>query len=123
MGIPGKRIKPPGQTQAERDKIALGRIEAYMDSVVSGQQVCPSCNKEFPFKDMSPAAAQLLRSRYDKLRPSLSAVEQTFVDERDRESDQQVMDKLRSLVVANAPALRLLLAESDAKQQVAQTAH
>lgn len=115
MGIRGKRIKPPGKTQAERDRIALGRIESFMDTVASGQLVCPSCNKEFPAKEISPVVATLIRARYDKLRPSLSAVEQTITDDRDKQSEQEVMDKLRDLVKANAAAVRMLLAEPESK--------
>ena len=71
------RIKPAGQNQVERDAIALGVIESYMDAVATNNLLCPKCQKPHDFKEITPVQAQLIRARYDKLRPSLSAVEQT----------------------------------------------
>ena len=56
------RIKPAGQNQAERDAIALGVIEAYMDAVATDNLVCPKCRKPHNFKDVTPTQAQLIRA-------------------------------------------------------------
>ena len=106
------RIKPPGKTQAERDRIALGRIEAYMDSVVNGELLCPSCNKGMEPKELSTSTVQLLRARYDKLRPSLSAIEQTVINESDRITEAQLFNNLATILQANPDMLPKLIALS-----------
>lgn len=95
------RYKPAGQSQRERDLISLGRIESYMDSIIKGQMQCPTCQEEFPVKDITPAAAQLLRSRYDKLRPTLSAIEQVEPDRRDALRPDELQAKLMALFEKN----------------------
>lgn len=91
------RKKPAGSTQVERDRIALGRIESYMDGVIKNQLQCPTCRKDMEIKELPASAVQLLRSRYDKLRPSLQAVEQTIVDPRDSQDAGQLTAKLAAL--------------------------
>jgi hypothetical protein len=109
-----RRIKPAGQTQAERDLIALGRIESYMDSVVTSQQVCPTCNTTFPFREITPGAAQLLRARYDKLRPSLSSIEQTNLNPEDKATESDILAKLSALVAEHPDLIRSLLDKASA---------
>lgn len=74
------RIKPAGQTREERDRISLGRIESFMDAQISKELHCPSCKGKFEIKEITSQAVNLIRARYDKLRPSLTAVEQTNID-------------------------------------------
>lgn len=101
MAASRARKKPSGATQEERDRIALGVIEAYMDAVTSGTMYCPTCHKAHPFKEITPAAATLLRARYDKLRPTLSAVEQSVTDHRDKLNPAELETRLKAMYEAN----------------------
>ena len=105
-GVSRARIKPPGKTQAERDARALGVIETYMDAVVSGHLNCTSCKKDFSVNEISPAVVSLLKARYDKLRPSLSAVEQHMID--DTPIEQDIITTLKG-VLERDPGLRTQL--------------
>lgn len=101
------RRKPAGQTQVERDAIALGRIESYMDCLIKGTFNCPSCGKETETKELSTTAVQLIRARYDKLRPSLSAVEQTTIDAP--RTQDEIINDIKALLAANPALLETLL--------------
>lgn len=112
------RIKPAGSTQAERDLISLGRIESYMDCLIKDSFQCPSCAKETPVKELNAGAVQLIRARYDKLRPSLSSVEQTVHNADDTLSEDAIMQKLAALVEAYPDLLqRILAAQARAKAE------
>ena len=100
------RHKPAGKTQRERDALALGKIESYMDCVLDEHVKCSSCQKEFPAKELNPTAARILMSRYDKLRPSLSAVEQHLID--DTPVEQDIITTLKA-VLERDPGLRTQL--------------
>src|SRR5574340_1686700 len=112
----GQRIKMRGQTARERDAIALGVIEAYMDALYTGHMLCPRCGEDHPVKEITGPAATLMRARYDKLRPSLSAVEQTLVDDRDKLTHEQVIEQVTGFVLANADSVRAWLAGNPTTQ-------
>lgn len=106
-------------TKHQRDEIALTKIENYMDAQMDKVLACPDCGQKYEqVKEMTPAQSALIRARYDKLRPTLSAVEQTVINEKDGESEQEVMDKLRALVSANTHTIRAILAEVESKHTV-----
>lgn len=120
------RKKPTGSTQAERDRIALGRIESYMDGLIKGHLICPSCRKDMEIKELPVSAVQLLRARYDKLRPSLQAIEQTNHDARDTADPSQLTAKLAALftekpqLLEQIQALMATAAQQSAPQSVEQ---
>lgn len=94
------RNKPAGKTQTERDRIALGMLEAYMDKRFAALLSCPICKAKMKPEDLEgipPADATLMRARYDKLRPSLSAVEVTQNDPRDEMNADDMMGKLAAM--------------------------
>jgi len=101
------RHKPPGKTQAERDAIALGRIESYMDQLSEGHINCPSCKKDYEIKELPATAVALIRARYDKLRPSLSAVEQTNVEAARSQDD--IINDIKALLMAKPELLATML--------------
>lgn len=72
-----------------------------MDSAISQQMTCPSCQNTTPFKEITAGAAILLRSRYDKLRPTLSAIEQTVTDKRDNLDPGELEQRLKGLYEAH----------------------
>lgn len=81
------RNKPAGQTKEERDRISRGRIESFIDDLATKHLQCPTCKSKMDFndlKDVPPSVASLIKARYDKLAPSLQAVEQTVIDPRDK---------------------------------------
>ena len=92
-------------TKHQRDAIALTKIEKYIDAQIDGQLLCNQCKGEV--KEISPAAVQLLKARYDKLRPTLSSVDQTIKE--DVPNEQEIMAGLAHLLSANAGVLRQLL--------------
>ena len=83
----GARKKPPGKTQAERDAIALGRIETYMDALTDKHMTCPSCQERYNIKELPTSVVNLIKARYDKLKPSLSSVEQHNIEVTRPEAD------------------------------------
>lgn len=66
--------------------------------------MCPSCREKYEVKDISPAAVSLLRTRYDKLRPSLASTEVTVHDPRDQARPEDVAARLAAMFHEN-PAL------------------
>lgn len=105
------RNKPAGKTQAERDAKSLGMIESFLDKALEGKCVCVSCKKEFDIKDLHPNVLKAIQLRYDKLRPALSAVEQTTLNPEDKKTEEQIINDLRALIKGNADLVRLLLEE------------
>lgn len=86
-------------TPHQRDSIALTKIEKYIDAQIDDVLLCPECKKEHgAIKELSAAAVALIRARYDKLRPTLSAVDQTIHEEV--KSEDQLIHELRSLFAA-----------------------
>jgi len=105
------RKKPAGQTQQERDRISLGRIESYMDAVIVGHFQCPTCQEKAQIKEISSGAVALIKARYDKLRPSLSAVEQTNVNPDDKLTEADILQRFQQLIDAYPDLLAKLLAD------------
>jgi hypothetical protein len=98
-------------TQQQRDSIALTKIEKYIDAQIDDVLICPECEKEHgSAKDLSTAAVALIRARYDKLRPTLSAVEQTIHEEQ--KSEDELIQGLANAIKAN-PALLRPVIEAD----------
>lgn len=109
-------------TQQQRDSIALTKIEKYIDDQIDDSLQCPTCKEKYGSrKALEPAAVALIRARYDKLRPTLSAVDQTVHEEPKAESEliqgiaeaiKSNPDLLRSVMQADPgvrPALQSLL--------------
>lgn len=110
MGASRARIKPPGKTQAERDAISLGVIESFLDSIAIGHGTCPTCKGSFEIKDVNPAVISAMKIRYDKLRPSLSAVEQTTIEPDQKLSEADILGKITALLAAHPDLVQQALA-------------
>ena len=104
------RLKPAGQTQLERDRIAVGRIEQLLDAQMGNDVICPKCGIGHKIKELSQATLIAMRIRYDKLRPALSAVEQTNIDPEQTLTEQQLMDRLVALIDAHPDLVQRALA-------------
>lgn len=108
-------------TSQQRDSIALTKIEKYIDGQIDDVLVCPDCQKEHgAIKELSTAAVALIRSRYDKLRPTLSSSEVTHLDPNDSKSEDELYQDIRRIIAADPHALAklgLVLAPSNAEQQ------
>ena len=104
------RLKPAGQTQLERDRIAVGRIEQLLDAQMGNNVICPKCGIGHKIKELSQATLIAMRIRYDKLRPALSAVEQTNIDPEQTLTEQQLMDRLIALIDAHPDLVQRALA-------------
>ena len=99
-----------GMTKHQRDEIALTKIENFMDAQMDKVLACPYCGKDYEnVKVIEPAQAALIRARYDKLRPTLSAVEQTNINESDQMSEADLMAKLKTFVQQHPDLIRSLL--------------
>lgn len=59
----------------DKDEKALSQIEHIIDSIATGTILCSECGKEHVMPELAQAHVRLLTARYDKLRPTLSAVE------------------------------------------------
>lgn len=98
-------------TQQQRDGIALTKIEKYIDAQIDDVLICPECKKEHgSTKELSTAAVALIRARYDKLRPTLSAVDQTVHEEP--RSETELIQGLADAIKTN-PALLVPVVEAD----------
>ncbi len=111
------RIKPSGQSQRERDAISLGRIESLLDSAVGSVVHCPSCQKTHKIKALENNVLNAIKIRYDKLRPSLSAVEQTTISEDEKLDDNQLLMKIAALIEAHPDIVQQALAHKARKSQ------
>lgn len=98
------------QSRAERDAVALGKLEAWIDEILDGHVTCTKCRKEFEAKELQPSAVALLKARYDKLRPSLSAVEQTTIEPAQQLTEEQILLKLQALITAHPDLVQHALA-------------
>lgn len=119
MAARGVRIKPTGQTQAERDRISLGVIESFLDNIARGHGTCPRCQNEFEIKEVNPAVVSALKIRYDKLRPTLSAVEQTNIEPDQKLSESDLLARMGELIAAHPQLAAQAIGEYAKKQQVA----
>lgn len=105
-GKKGQRWSKP-MTSQQRDSIALTKIEKYIDAQIDDVLLCPECGKEHgSAKELSAAAVALIRARYDKLRPTLSSVDQTTHEEP--KGEDQLVQELRALFHAKPELLREL---------------
>ena len=104
-GKPGQKWSKP-MTSQQRDSIALTKIEKYIDAQIDDVLLCPECNKEHgTVKELSTAAVALIRARYDKLRPTLSAAEVTNVNENDAKTEEQIIQDLMRVFEAQPELL------------------
>jgi len=78
-----------------------------MDQILTGLISCNRCGDKFPVNELSPTASQLIRARYDKLRPSLSAVQQSQADPFEGMNRAQLIEKLRDFLKDPAVAREL----------------
>lgn len=85
------------RTQAERDVQALNRIEQFLDSVQQGK------NK----KQVDPMRLKAAEIRYNKLRPALSAVEQTTHESA--RSSEDIINDIKALLLAKPELLATIL--------------
>lgn len=99
------------QSRAEKDAIALGKLEAWIDQILDGHVTCTKCRKEFEAKELQPSAVALLKARYDKLRPSLSAVEQTTIEPAHQMTVEDIVAKFQALI-KEVPEMRAMLLAS-----------
>jgi hypothetical protein len=101
-----------------------------MDSLTTGILNCPTCAEDFKIKELTASEVNLIRARYDKLRPSLSAVEQTTHEASRSQAD--ILNEIKALLEAKPDLLATLLPgyqivpvvtpSHDAAQQVAHNA-
>lgn len=99
----------PALSQAQRDQIALGSIESFLDGILHKSLRCVECDKEIDVKKIDPGRVQLIRMRYDKLRPSLSSVEQTVIDPRDKATEDQLLAELQATLASHPAMLDLAI--------------
>ena len=104
-----RRNKPAGSTREERDRIALGRLESFIDQTLEGQMQCPTCRKQYDIKDIPASAVALWRSRYDKLRPSLASTEVTITDPRDQVDPVVIAARLAAMFDAKPELLEQVM--------------
>jgi hypothetical protein len=85
-------------TKQQRDEIALTKIEKMLDDQRDG------------VVELTPIQLKALEIRYHKLRPSLSAVEQTNLNPQDQITESQLISNLHSFLQANPDVLPQLIA-------------
>lgn len=108
-----RAISSAPQTNAQRDAATLARLESWIDEILDGHVTCTKCESKFPAKELQPSAVALLKARYDKLRPSLSAVEQTNVNPDDKLDDSALLDRFKALIAANPDLLQIVTQSSN----------
>lgn len=106
-GQPGMNI---GRTRkaAEKDAIALAFLEQKMDEIARNACTCVECGKDIENKDIPPQAVKVMQMRYDKLRPSLSAVTQETIQHETR-SETDILGQFKALAEQNQEVRELLL--------------
>lgn len=85
------------RTAAERDIYALSRIEQFLDSIQQGKNKRP----------VDPIRLKAAEIRYNKLRPALSAVEQT--NHEVSRSQDDIVNEIKALLMAKPELLATLL--------------
>ena len=110
------RKKPAGSTREERDRIALGKLESFIDRTLEGQMMCPSCRIKYDIKEIPASAVGLWRARYDKLRPSLASTEVTVHDPRDSADAVQLATRLAALFNEKPHIFEQVMALKNASQ-------
>lgn len=96
-------------THAAKDAMASGMIESIMDSLAGKASTCFKCGKPFKRKKLSQQDIALLKLRYDKLRPSLSTIEQRLIDPGEKMTDGQIISQLHSLITSSPTVVVSLL--------------
>ena len=115
-GVQGMKHTRP-MSAIQRDNLALANIEKMLDDQASGKI------------KLTPERIKAIEIRYSRLRPTLSAVEQTTIDESAKLSEADLMAQLAALIEAHPDLVQQALAararkvaesiERDAAQSVA----
>lgn len=114
-GVKGMKHRRPRQ-QGHKDAIAASRIEQILDDQYDPEKRGKEGHK------LSQAALKALEIRYSRLRPTLAAVEQTHVDERDKSDPTVVMTSLVSRLMQKPELVTKILAETPALQETFRSA-
>lgn len=101
-GITGYKVNR-ANLQATRDRITLTLVEKKLREHTRGEI------------ELAPTQVMAARILYDKLRPNLSAVEVTHINDSDRQSESDILARLQALVDAHPDLIRSML---DAKRPV-----
>ena len=96
-GQKGMRYSRP-MSAHQRDNIALGQIEILLDKQMHGEI------------ELDPVRLEAIKIRYSRLRPTLSAVEQTTISDDEKLSDAQLLDMLANLIEAHPHLVQQALA-------------
>jgi len=97
-GLNGVRHKRNHDPET-KEKIRLSQVENRL------------ADHGFGKVELSATQVTALRAIYDKLRPSLSAVEQTTINPDDKLTEEQIMAKFQQLIDAFPDLLTKLLAD------------
>lgn len=90
------------ETRRKRDLIALNRIEKLLD----GETLhCEVCNEEITKQKLTPVSLKAIELRYSRLRPLLSAVEQTTLVEVESLDPVELMRQVSSSIASNSQIL------------------
>lgn len=103
-GIKGMKHRRP-RTAKDRDGYASARIEQLLDDAREGKI------------KLDAAQLKAMEIRYSRLRPMLSAVEQTIVDPREQQDPADLEAKLRALHDARPELFSFLQPKRDASTQ------
>lgn len=90
------------EQRRKRDLTALTRIEKLLDGEVLN---CTSCGKEIRKQDLTPISLRAIELRYARLRPLLSAVEQTTLVEVESLDPVELMRQVSSSIASNSQIL------------------
>ena len=102
----GQRLRRD-QSQQEKDAARLGLLEKLLIDHAHGRL------------ELSATQVMAARAIYDKLRPSLSAIEQTTIHESDLTSEEQIVQALSTLI-AQRPEIVDYLVDLREKQRQAE---
>lgn len=109
-GVKGMKHRRP-RTAKERDVYAASRIEQLLDAAREGEI------------ELSPTRLKAMELAYSRLKPTLSAVEQTNVDPRDAADPAQLAQRLASMFNEKPELLEQVRAlMANASQQTPQVA-
>lgn len=103
-GRPKGSATSRSRTQQERDTVAALRIEQLLDQAREGKV------------QLAPDRLKAIELRYARLRPMLSAIEQTTVDPRDKQDPAELEAKLRALFDARPELFSFLKTDAPAQQ-------
>lgn len=103
-GVKGMKHSRP-RTSKEKDSYRLARIEQILKEARENQ------------RELSKSQQFAIDLEYSKLRPTLAAVEQTMVDERDKSDPTVVMSGLVSKLAQKPELMLKILTEAPELQQ------